>query len=101
MHKIPWGSVRKFDIDGIQYVYAERRKVRNHANPKFIQREQGGREDKILMVEIGHLKIVDKDKALDRHKTEEETVIEGELIDKISAEMIVEIEVDKNFRRKL
>ena len=40
-------------------------------------------------------KIVDRDKALDRHKTDEDTVIEGELIDKISAEMIVEIEVDK------
>ena len=45
------------------------------------------------MVKIGHFKIVDKDK--DRHKTDEEAVIEGELIDKISAEMIVEIEVDK------
>ena len=47
------------------------------------------------MVEIGHFKLVDKDKVLDRHKTDEETVIEGEHIDKISAEMIVEIEVDK------
>ena len=45
------------------------------------------------MVEIGHFKIVDKNKALDRHKTDEETVIEGKLIDKTSAEMIVEIEV--------
>ena len=47
------------------------------------------------MVETGHFKIVDKDNTLDRHKMDEETVIEGELIDKISAEMIVEIEVDK------
>ena len=43
------------------------------------------------MVGIGHFKIVDKDKALDRHKTDEETVIGRELIDKTSAEMIVEI----------
>ena len=47
------------------------------------------------MVEIGHFKIVDKYEALDRHKTDEETVTEGELIYNISAEMIVEIEVDK------
>ena len=37
----------------------------------------------------------DKDKALDSHKTDEEIVIEGELIDKITAEMIVEIGIDK------
>ena len=72
-----------------------KKKVRNHSNPKFIQREQEDREDKILMAEIGHFKIADTDKALDRHKTEEEIVIEGELIDKISSEMIVEIEVDE------
>ena len=39
--------------------------------------------------------MVEKDKALDCHKTGEETVIEGELKDKIIAEMMVEIEVDK------
>ena len=53
------------------------------------------------MVEIGHFKIVDKDKALDRHKTDKETLIEGELTDKISAEMIVEIEVDKTSEETL
>ena len=39
--------------------------------------------------------MADKDKDLDSHKIDEETVIEGELIDKITVEMIVEIRVDK------
>ena len=39
--------------------------------------------------------MVDRDKILDRHKMDEEMVIEEELIDKITTEMIVEIEIDK------
>ena len=70
-------------------------KVRSHSNPKFIQREQGDREDKILTVEIGHFMMADKDKDLNSHKIDEEIVIEGELIDKIIVEIIVEIVVDK------
>ena len=70
-------------------------KIRSHSNPKFIQREQGDREDKILTVEIDHSIMADKDKDLDSHKIDEETVTEGELIDKITVEMILEIGVDK------
>ena len=39
--------------------------------------------------------MADKGKDLDSHKIDEETVIEGELIDKSTVEMIVEIRVDK------
>ena len=66
-------------------------KLRNHSNPKFIQKEQGDIEDNILKVETGHSTKADKDKALDSHKTDKEMVIEGKLIDKITTEMIVEI----------
>ena len=38
---------------------------------------------------------VDKDKALDSHKTDEKIVIEGVLIDNITAEMILGIAIDR------
>ena len=48
-----------------------------------------------MKVETGYSTKADKDKALDSHKTDEEIVIEWELIEKITAEMIVEIGIDK------
>ena len=70
-------------------------KVRSHLNLRFIQREQWDRGAKILTVEIGHSIMADKDKDLDSHKIDDKTVIEGELIDKITVEMLVEIGVKK------
>ena len=62
--------------------------------PRYIQKEEGDREDKILMIEVDHFMMADRDKILDRHKIDKEMVIEEELVYKITAEMIVEIEID-------